>query len=77
MASSHRKFWIGTSARRANPTVRSAIAINKEYLAYMHNWALFPDNVTVPNAWFTNPNHIAEWPMHLGNSYNSPEKHRP
>ena len=55
------------------PDREKRIAINKEYLAYMHNWALFPGYVTVPNAWFTNPNHIAEWPMHLGNSYNSPE----
>ena len=39
----------------------------------MHNWALFPGFVTVPKAWYANPKYIKEWPMNLGNSYNSPE----
>ena len=39
----------------------------------MHNWALFPGYVTVPQAYYANPNYIVEWPMHVGNSYNSPE----
>ncbi len=63
--------WYQAAARE--PDREKRIAINQEYLAYMHNWALFPGYVTVPNAWFANPNHVAEWPMHLGNSYNSPE----
>ncbi len=55
------------------PDRAERISINKEYLAYMHNWALFPGYVTVPQAYYANPNYIASWPMHLGNSYNSPE----
>ena len=47
-------------AAASEPDREKRIEINKEYLAYMHNWALFPGYVTVPNAWFANPNHIQE-----------------
>jgi ABC-type transport system substrate-binding protein len=57
----------------SEPDQAERIRLNTEYLAYMHNWALFPGYVTVPNAWFANPRRVREWPMHLGNSYNSPE----
>jgi peptide/nickel transport system substrate-binding protein len=57
----------------SEPDRSKRIAINKEYLEYMHNWALFPGFVTVPNTNFANPKHIKEWPMHKGASYNSPE----
>ena len=60
-------------AASSEPDRSERIRINKEYLAYMHNWALFPGFVTVPVAYFANPNYIAEWPMHVGGSYNSPE----
>ncbi len=60
-------------AAASEPDREERIRINKEYLAYMHNWALFPGYVTVPQAYYANPNYIAEWPMHVGNSYNSPE----
>lgn len=60
-------------AAASEPDRSERIRINKEYLAYMHNWALFPGYVTVPQAYYANPNYIAEWPMHVGNSYNSPE----
>lgn len=60
-------------AVKGEPDRAERIKLNKEYLEYMHNWALFPGFVTVPKAWFANPNHIAEWKMTLGNSYNSPE----
>ena len=39
----------------------------------MHHWALFPGFIMVPNVHFATPNHIKEWPMNLGGSYNSPE----
>ncbi len=57
----------------AEPDREERIRINKEYAEYMHHWALFPGYVTVPQAYFANPNYIASWDMHLGNSYNSPE----
>lgn len=57
----------------SEPDRDERIRINKEYLEYMHNWALFPGYVTVPQAYYANPNYIQEWQMHLGNSYNSPE----
>ena len=57
----------------AEPDTAERIRINKEYLEYMHNWALFPGYVTVPSTNFANPKHIKEWPMHLGANYNSPE----
>ncbi len=60
-------------AAASEPDRSERIRINKEYLAYMHNWALFPGYVTVPQAYYANPNYIAEWPMHIGGSYNSPE----
>ncbi len=60
-------------ATAAEPDREERIRINKEYLAYMHHWALFPGYVTVPQAYYANPNYIASWEMHLGNSYNSPE----
>ncbi len=55
------------------PDRAERIRINKEYLAFMHEWALFPGFVTVPNTNFANPKHIKEWPMHLGATFNSPE----
>jgi len=55
------------------PDIAQRIKINKEYLEYMHNWALFPGFVTVPNTNFANPNHLKEWPMHQGGLFNSPE----
>ena len=57
----------------SEPDRAERIRINKEYAAYMHNWALFPGYVTVPQAYYANPNYIADWQMNLGNSYNSPE----
>ena len=63
--------WYQAAAKEADMDKR--VAINKEYAEYMHNWALFPGYITVPKAYFANPNHIKEWPMNLGNSYNSPE----
>jgi peptide/nickel transport system substrate-binding protein len=63
--------WYQSAAKEADMDKR--VAINKEYLEYMHHWALFPGYITVPNAFYANPNHIKEWPMNLGNSYNSPE----
>ncbi len=60
-------------AAASEPDREERIRINKEYLAYMHNWALFPGFVTVPQAYYANPNYIASWDMHLGNTYNSPE----
>ncbi|MCY4474276.1 MAG: ABC transporter substrate-binding protein [Chloroflexi bacterium] len=60
-------------AAASEPDRSERIRINKEYLAYMHNWALFPGYVTVPQAYYANPNYIAEWPMHIGGGYNSPE----
>jgi peptide/nickel transport system substrate-binding protein len=57
----------------SEPDRAERIRINKQYLEFMHNWALFPGFVTVPNAWFANPNYIKEWPMNLGGSFNSPE----
>ena len=57
----------------SEPDRAERIRINKQYLEFMHNWALFPGFVTVPNAWFANPNYIQERPMNLGGSFNSPE----
>jgi ABC-type transport system substrate-binding protein len=63
--------WYQAAAKEAD--IDKRVAINKEYAEYMHNWALFPGYITVPKAYYANPNHIKEWPMNLGNSYNSPE----
>ena len=60
-------------AAASEPDREERIRINKEYLAYMHNWALFPGYVTVPQAYYANPNYIDSWEMHIGGSYNSPE----
>ncbi len=57
----------------SEPDRAERIRLNKEYAAYMHNWALFPGYVTVPQAYYANPNYITDWQMNLGNSYNSPE----
>ena len=57
----------------AEPDIAERIRINKEYLEYMHHWALFPGYVTVPNTNFANPKYLKEWPMHQGGVFNSPE----
>ena len=57
----------------AEPDIAERIRLNKEYLEYMHNWALFPGYVTVPNTNFANPKYLKEWPMHQGGGFNSPE----
>ena len=63
--------WYQASAKEPDQDKR--VAINKEYLDYMHHWALFPGYIMVPNIHFANPNYIKEWPMNLGGSFNSPE----
>jgi ABC-type transport system substrate-binding protein len=55
------------------PDREKRIQISNQYLAYMHHWALAPGYVSVPQAYFANPNSIKTWPQHLGNSFNSPE----
>ncbi len=63
--------WYQQSSQE--PDTNKRIEINTEVLDYLHNWALFPGYVSIPNAWFTNPKRIQSWDMHLGNSINSPE----
>ncbi|MEX0763092.1 MAG: ABC transporter substrate-binding protein [Dehalococcoidia bacterium] len=60
-------------AAASEPDVQARIDINNELLEYMHHWAIAPGYVSVPQAYFANPNSISEWPMHLGNSFNSPQ----
>jgi hypothetical protein len=55
------------------PDRQARIEINNQVLEYLHFWALNPGYVSVPTAYFANPKSISEWPMHAGNSFNSPE----
>jgi len=63
-------FYLASSKE---PDREKRIKISNEYLAYAHHWAISPGYVSVPVAYFVNPNSIKAWPQHLGNSFNSPE----
>ncbi len=63
--------WYQQSSREVDRNKR--IEINNKVLEYLHFWALSPGYVSIPHAYFANPKYIKEWPMHLGNSLNSPE----
>ncbi|MFW6195292.1 MAG: ABC transporter substrate-binding protein [Chloroflexota bacterium] len=47
----------------AEPDVQARNEINDEVVQYLHDWALNPGVVQVPNFATYNPNSIEEWPM--------------